>query len=86
MGSLIQSQQPWFHSKLSRGDAEKRMRQHRLIDGLFLVRERDQQGSYAICLAHRSSLYHYLLDIDVDGLLSITDGRKFDTLLAVSLV
>lgn len=84
VGGVMHAKQPWFHGKLSRGDAEARMRNHALNDGLFLVRERDQQGSYAICLAHRKSLFHYLLDIDVDGLLSITDGRKFDTLLAVS--
>ena len=84
VGAVIQTKQPWFHGKLTRVDAEKRMNQHLpLKDGCFLVRERDQQGSYAVCLAHRQTVFHYLLDIDVDSLLSISNGRKFDTLLAV---
>ena len=84
VGAAMQIKQSWFHSSISRDLAEKRMRSRALIDGLFLVRQRETSGSYSMCLAHRGQLYHYLLDVDSEQLLSIQDGRKFDTLLSVS--
>lgn len=84
VGAAMHGKQSWFHGSIGREEAEKRMRSRSLIDGLFLVRERDTAGSYSMCLSHRGQLYHYLLDVDSDQLLSIQDGRKFDTLLSVS--
>lgn len=40
-------------------------------------------NSYAICVAHNQRIYHYLLERNNDGLLSIQKGRKFENLLQV---
>lgn len=54
-----------------------------MSDGLFLVRERTQVNSFALCVAHNAQVYHYLLDMNSLGQLSIENGKKFENLLQV---
>uniref|UniRef100_K7G0N5 Tyrosine-protein kinase n=1 Tax=Pelodiscus sinensis TaxID=13735 RepID=K7G0N5_PELSI len=46
----------------------------------FRLRERDNNGSYALCLLSEGKVLHYRIDRDKTGKLSIPDGKKFDTL------
>ncbi|KAL7376943.1 hypothetical protein ABVT39_018797 [Epinephelus coioides] len=46
----------------------------------ILIRQRDVNGSYALCLLHEGQVMHYRIDKDRTGKLSIPDGKKFDTL------
>ena len=82
-GAVLHVKQPWFHGKISREEAERRLRSTRMPNGLFLVRERDGD-SFALGLCHNRIVYHYLLDKNSDGQLSIQDGRKFDNLIQVT--
>ena len=59
------------------------MKLYGLRDGLFLVRERTQVNSFALCLVYQLQIYHYLLDMNSLGQLSIENGRKFENLLQV---
>ena len=59
------------------------MRNFGLRDGIFLVRERTQVNSFALCISHHNQIYHYLLDMNSLGQLSIENGRKFENLLQV---
>lgn len=47
------------------------------------VRQRDTNGSYALCLLHEGQVMHYRVDRDQAGKLSIPEGKKFDTLWQV---
>lgn len=47
------------------------------------IRQRDNNGSYALCLLHNGQVMHYRIDRDKAGKLSIPDGKKFDTLWQV---
>lgn len=47
------------------------------------MRERTQVNSFALCVVFRSEVYHYLLDMNNLGQLSIENGRKFENLLQV---
>ncbi|XP_043570034.1 tyrosine-protein kinase SYK isoform X3 [Chiloscyllium plagiosum] len=71
---------PWFHGKKSRDEAERCILRSSRTNGKFLIRERDDKGSYALCLTHEGKIYHYRIDRDKTGKLSIPDGKKFDTL------
>nr|XP_015191917.1 PREDICTED: tyrosine-protein kinase SYK isoform X1 [Lepisosteus oculatus] len=71
---------PWFHGCISREGSEPRLLQSPRINGKFLIRERDNNGSYALCLLHEGKVLHYRIDKDKTGKLSIPDGKKFDTL------
>uniref|UniRef100_H3ATL1 Tyrosine-protein kinase n=1 Tax=Latimeria chalumnae TaxID=7897 RepID=H3ATL1_LATCH len=71
---------PWFHGKISRDESEHRIFVGQKINGKFLIRERDNNSSYALCLLHESKVLHYRIDRDKTGKLSIPDGKKFDTL------
>ncbi|KAI6058383.1 Tyrosine-protein kinase SYK isoform X2 [Aix galericulata] len=44
------------------------------------IRERDSNGSYALCLLNDGKVLHYRIDRDKTGKLSIPDGKRFDTL------
>lgn len=74
--------QPWFHGKISRDDAERRIEDGPTRDGKFLVRERDTY-SYAMCICHRRATKHYRIDVLPTGELAIQDGRKFTSLMAL---
>ena len=78
---MLHTKQPWFHGEVSRDEAESRLRAAGFRNGLFLARERDSKGSFALGLVFKGQVYHYLLDRDRYGQLSITDGRKFDNLM-----
>ncbi|KAM3599271.1 uncharacterized protein V6R79_002927 [Siganus canaliculatus] len=71
---------PWFHGTISREGSEPRLQNGSRTNGKFLIRQRDQNGSYALCLLHEGQVMHYRIDRDGTGKLSIPDGKKFDTL------
>ncbi|NP_001083616.1 uncharacterized protein LOC399022 [Xenopus laevis] len=71
---------PWFHGRISREDSEQLLISGVKPNGSFLIRERDNNGSYALCLLHDRKISHYRIDRDKTGKLSIPDGKKFDTL------
>ncbi|XP_060916597.1 tyrosine-protein kinase SYK isoform X1 [Labrus mixtus] len=71
---------PWFHGLITREDSEPRLQRGSRTNGKFLIRQRDQSGSYALCLLHEGQVMHYRIDRDRSGKLSIPDGKKFDTL------
>ncbi|XP_061590523.1 tyrosine-protein kinase SYK isoform X2 [Cololabis saira] len=71
---------PWFHGPIAREDSEPRLQNGHRTNGKFLIRQRDQSGSYALCLLHEGLVMHYRIDRDQTGKLSIPDGKKFDTL------
>uniref|UniRef100_A0A8C8RZ33 Tyrosine-protein kinase SYK n=1 Tax=Pelusios castaneus TaxID=367368 RepID=A0A8C8RZ33_9SAUR len=71
---------PWFHGKISRNESEHSILLGTKTNGKFLIRERDNNGSYALCLFSEGKVLHYRIDRDKTGKLSIPDGKKFDTL------
>ena len=83
VGGILHRKQLWFHGPITRDESEYRIRNYGLRDGLFLVRERTQVNSFALCVVFRSEVYHYLLDMNSLGQLSIENGRKFENLLQV---
>jgi hypothetical protein len=74
--------QPWFHGRISREEAERRIEDGQQRDGRFLVRERDN-FSYAMCICHKRTTKHYRIDVLSTGELAIQDGRKFTSLMAL---
>ncbi|CAI8045899.1 Tyrosine-protein kinase ZAP-70 [Geodia barretti] len=83
VGGILHRKQLWFHGPITRDESEYRIRNYGVRDGLFLVRERTQVNSFALCVVFRSEVYHYLLDMNNLGQLSIENGRKFENLLQV---
>ncbi|XP_034752860.1 tyrosine-protein kinase SYK [Etheostoma cragini] len=71
---------PWFHGSITREGSEPRLQSGSRTNGKFLIRQRDMNGSYALCLLHEGQVMHYRIDRDRTGKLSIPDGKKFDTL------
>ncbi|NWV66819.1 KSYK kinase, partial [Malurus elegans] len=71
---------PWFHGRISREESEHRILIGSRNNGTFLIRERDSNGSYALCLLNDGKVLHYRIDRDKTGKLSIPDGKRFDTL------
>ncbi|XP_040476270.1 tyrosine-protein kinase SYK isoform X3 [Ursus maritimus] len=71
---------PWFHGKISRVESEQIVMIGSKTNGKFLIRDRNDNGSYALCLLHEGKVLHYRIDKDKTGKLSIPDGKKFDTL------
>ncbi|NWQ86142.1 KSYK kinase, partial [Burhinus bistriatus] len=71
---------PWFHGRISREESEHRILIGSRNNGKFLIRERDSNGSYALCLLNEGKVLHYRIDRDKTGKLSIPEGKRFDTL------
>lgn len=47
------------------------------------LRERKENGTYALSLVYGKTVYHYRIDQDKSGKYSIPEGTKFDTLWQV---
>uniref|UniRef100_A0A674KCZ8 Tyrosine-protein kinase n=1 Tax=Terrapene triunguis TaxID=2587831 RepID=A0A674KCZ8_9SAUR len=71
---------PWYHGNISREEAERRLYSGAQPDGKFLLRERKENGTYALSLVYGKTVYHYRIDQDKSGKYSIPEGTKFDTL------
>ncbi|XP_029025027.1 tyrosine-protein kinase SYK isoform X2 [Betta splendens] len=80
IATTAHEQMPWFHGSITRENSEPRLQNGSRVNGKFLIRQRDQNGSYALCLLHEGQVMHYRIDRDRTGKLSIPDGKKFDTL------
>ncbi|XP_062308483.1 tyrosine-protein kinase ZAP-70 [Osmerus eperlanus] len=70
---------PWFHGKIPRIEGERRLYSGAQPDGKFLVREREDAGTFALSLVYGKTVYHYQILHDKSGKFSIPDGTKFDT-------
>ncbi|XP_020833802.1 tyrosine-protein kinase ZAP-70 [Phascolarctos cinereus] len=71
---------PWYHSSISREEAEHKLYSGSQHDGKFLLRPRKEQGTYALSLIYGKTVYHYLINQDKSGKYCIPEGTKFDTL------
>ncbi|XP_023816381.1 tyrosine-protein kinase SYK isoform X1 [Oryzias latipes] len=71
---------PWFHGAISREESAARLQSGSRNNGKFLIRQRNENGSYALCLLHEGEVIHYRIDRDRKDKLSIPDGKQFDTL------
>ncbi|KFW74251.1 Tyrosine-protein kinase ZAP-70, partial [Manacus vitellinus] len=70
----------WYHGSITRDEAERRLYSGAQPDGKFLLRERKENGTYALSLVYGKTVYHYRVDQDKSGKYSIPEGTKFDTL------
>ncbi|EPQ05225.1 Tyrosine-protein kinase ZAP-70 [Myotis brandtii] len=71
---------PWYHSNLTREEAERKLYASSQTDGKFLLRPRKEQGTYALSMIYGKTVYHYLISQDKAGKYCIPEGTKFDTL------
>ena len=83
VGGILHRKQLWFHGPITREESEARIKIYGMRDGLFLMRERTKVNSYALVVSYQNIIYHYLLDMNTLGQLSIENGRKFENLLQV---
>ncbi|KAK3539442.1 hypothetical protein QTP70_008054 [Hemibagrus guttatus] len=70
---------PWFHGKVQRQEGERRLYSGSQPDGKFLVRERDEAGTFALSVLYGKTTYHYQILHDKSGKYSMPEGTKFDT-------
>ncbi|VDI10084.1 spleen tyrosine kinase [Mytilus galloprovincialis] len=75
----LHKKQPWYHGKITRDEADKRMTKAGHDDGKFLVRQRDDKKTFALTLSYRNEARHYM--IDKKEKFAIQDGPKFDCLM-----
>ncbi|XP_020610474.1 tyrosine-protein kinase SYK-like isoform X1 [Orbicella faveolata] len=79
IGSVLHKNQVWFHTGISREEAERRLNVLGCQNGMFLIREKDP--GFVLGLCHEGSVVHYLFDVDHNQRLSIKSGPKFDNLM-----
>uniref|UniRef100_A0A667XGV4 Tyrosine-protein kinase n=1 Tax=Myripristis murdjan TaxID=586833 RepID=A0A667XGV4_9TELE len=71
---------PWYHGKISRHEGERRLYSGAQPDGKFLVRDREEAGTFALSLVYGKTVYHYQILHDKSGKYSMPEGTKFDTI------
>lgn len=69
----------WFHGKIARQEGERRLYSGSQPDGKFLVRERDESGTFALSMTYGKTIYHYQILHDKSGKYAMPEGTKFDT-------
>uniref|UniRef100_A0A8C7KCA8 Tyrosine-protein kinase n=2 Tax=Oncorhynchus kisutch TaxID=8019 RepID=A0A8C7KCA8_ONCKI len=70
---------PWYHSKIPRQEGERRLYSGAQPDGKFLIRDREESGTFALSLMYGKTTYHYQILHDKSGKYSMPEGTKFDT-------
>ncbi|KAG5851459.1 hypothetical protein ANANG_G00093670 [Anguilla anguilla] len=70
---------PWYHGKIARQEGERRLYSGAQPDGKFLVRDREESGTFALSLMYGKTTYHYQILQDKSGKYSMPEGTKFDT-------
>ncbi|CAB1331375.1 unnamed protein product, partial [Coregonus sp. 'balchen'] len=70
---------PWYHGKIPRQEGERRLYSGAQPDGKFLVRDREESGTFALSLMYGKTAYHYQILHDKSGKYSMPEGTKFDT-------
>ncbi|XP_071201425.1 tyrosine-protein kinase ZAP-70-like isoform X2 [Salvelinus alpinus] len=70
---------PWYHGKIPRQEGERRLYSRAQPDGKFLVRDREESGTFALSLVYGKTAYHYQILHDKSGKYSMPEGTKFDT-------
>ncbi|KAJ8306172.1 hypothetical protein KUTeg_016717 [Tegillarca granosa] len=81
----LHTKQPWYHDRISREEADKRMNKDGHVDGKFLVRQRDDKKTFALTLSYKDESRHYMID-KMNDKYGIQDGPKFDCIIMVSTV
>ncbi|XP_034738329.1 tyrosine-protein kinase ZAP-70 [Etheostoma cragini] len=71
---------PWFHGKITRQESERRLYSGAQPDGKFLVRDREESGTFALSMVYGKTVYHYQILQDKSGKYSMPEGTKFDTI------
>lgn len=68
----------YYHGRITREDAEQKLRNQGNIPGSFLLRESlAKEGNYALSLCYGGMIYHYAIERQHDGFVAIKDGKKF---------
>ncbi|KAL4236866.1 hypothetical protein ACF0H5_005251 [Mactra antiquata] len=77
----LHTKQPWYHGKINRTESENRIKKAGHKDGKFLVRQRDDKKTFAVCISFKQETRHYLIDKDGNNKFGIQDGPKFDCVM-----
>ena len=69
----------FYHGRITREVAEKTLRRHGCMQGMYLLRESlGKEGSYALSLCFDGKIYHYAIERQHgDGMVAIKDGKRF---------
>lgn len=70
----------WYHGKISRQEGERRLYCGAQPDGKFLIRGREEAGTFALSMVYGKTVYHYQITEDKSGKYSMPEGTKFDTI------
>ncbi|KAM3876001.1 tyrosine-protein kinase ZAP-70 [Diretmus argenteus] len=70
---------PWHHGKISRQEGERRLYSGVQPDGKFLVRDREEPGTFALSVMYGKTVYHYQVILDKSGKYAMPEGTRFDT-------
>ncbi|XP_070817117.1 tyrosine-protein kinase ZAP-70 [Chaetodon trifascialis] len=71
---------PWYHGKIARQEGERRLYSGVQPDGKFLVRDREESGTFALSMMYGKTVYHYRILQDKSGKYFMPEGTKFDTI------
>lgn len=71
---------PWYHGNISRQESERRLYSGVQPDGKFLIRDREESGTFALSVVYGKTVYHYQIIQDKSGKYFMPEGTKFDTI------
>ncbi|XP_057697890.1 tyrosine-protein kinase ZAP-70 isoform X2 [Corythoichthys intestinalis] len=70
----------WYHGKIPRQESERLLYCGAQTDGKFLIRDREESGTFALSVMYGKNVYHYQIIQDKSGKYSIPQGLKFDSI------
>lgn len=80
IATMAHEKMPWYHGKISRQEGERRLYSGAQPDGKFLIRDREETGTFALSMVYGKTVYHYQILEDKSGKYAMPEGTKFDTI------
>ncbi|XP_019731065.1 tyrosine-protein kinase ZAP-70 isoform X2 [Hippocampus comes] len=80
IATMAHEKMSWYHGKISRQECERLLYSGTQPDGKFLIRDREESGTFALSVMYGRSIYHYQILQDKSGKYYMPDGLKFDTI------
>ncbi|XP_077463583.1 tyrosine-protein kinase ZAP-70 [Stigmatopora argus] len=80
IATIAHEKMSWYHGKITRQESERLLYCGKQPDGKFLIRDREDSGTFALSLMYGKKVYHYQILQDKSGKYAIPQGKNFDTI------
>ncbi|XP_074642300.1 tyrosine-protein kinase SYK-like isoform X1 [Tubulanus polymorphus] len=78
----LHTKMSWFHGKIDRNEAEKRIKKTGIVEGKFIIRHSREENSFRLSLCDGKEIFHYIINHNENGTYSLPNGSEHKSIMA----